>query len=246
MHYYQIGENNSRKGIIYWRAQSCVYRSAGQLGWNIMFSSPFTWETEYLFFHNKVIQEMELQKVEKGRIAPGQSKKCKHLDRDKEKKQDEYDSAVSRANRVCFEPLFGSLFLYSPFLLRMLPLGWHSSTPSFLASSKSLRCYGFKKQKSPLESIRKVAVLVCECAELFCSKIRKSICLLSQGNKQLYMPSKISNETSCIELISSFFHLQGRSWNQDRQYFSRLSQLFHKRKRRRRRRELLWSDLYMK
>lgn len=103
-----------------------------------------------------------------------------------------------------FEPLFGSLFLYSPFLLRLLPLGSHSSTPSFLASSKSLRCYGFKKQKSPLESIRRVAVLVCECAELFCSKIRKSICLLSQGNKQLYMPSKISNETSCIELISSF------------------------------------------
>lgn len=61
-----------------------------------------------------------------------------------------------------------------------------------------------RSKKSPLKSIRKVAVLVCECAELFCSKIRKSICLLSQGNKKLYMPSKISNETSCIELISSF------------------------------------------
>lgn len=52
--------------------------------------------------------------------------------------------------------------------------------------------------------IGKVAFLVCECAELSCSKIRKSILLLSQGNKKLDMPSEISNETSCIELIYSF------------------------------------------
>lgn len=73
-----------------------------------------------------------------------------------------------------------------------------------MANSKSLGCYGFKKQKSVLKSIRKVAYLVCERAELSCSKIRKSICLLSQGNKKLYRPSEISNETSCIELIYSF------------------------------------------
>lgn len=73
-----------------------------------------------------------------------------------------------------------------------------------MARSKSLGRYGFKKQKSVLKSIRKVAFLVCDCAELFCSKIRKSICLLSQGNEKLYMPSEINNETSCIELIYSF------------------------------------------
>lgn len=39
---------------------------------------------------------MELQKVEKGRIALGQSKKCKHLD--KEKKQDVYDDNLHTTN----------------------------------------------------------------------------------------------------------------------------------------------------
>jgi len=41
-------------------------------------------------------------------------------------------------------------------------------------------------------------------------------------------------------------HLQSSGWNQETQYFSRLSQLFYKRKRRRGRRELLGLDLEMK
>lgn len=110
---------------------------------------------------------------------------------------------------------------------------------------KSFRLCVFKKQKSMLTPIRKVAFLICECAELSCSKIRMSILLLSKGNKKLYMPSEISNETSVLN-SSIALHLQGSGWNQDRQYFFRLSQFFYKRKKRRGRKELLCSDLQMK
>lgn len=72
-----------------------------------------------------------------------------------------------------------------------------------MASLNSLGCCGFSEHKSVFRSIRKGAVLVCACAEVSRSKIRKSICLLSPGKKQLSMLSEISNETSWIELICS-------------------------------------------
>lgn len=109
-----------------------------------------------------------------------------------------------------------------------------------MASSKSLRGYGFSEHKSVFRSIRKGAFLVCACAKVSCSKIRKSICLLRQGKKQLYMPSEISNETSWIE-SSIALHLQGSGCNQDRQYFSRLSQLFYKKREGEQRVALVWS-----
>lgn len=95
---------------------------------------------------------------------------------------------------------------------------------NFMASLQSLRCCGFSEHKCVFRSIRKGAFLICACAEVSCSKIRKSICVLSQGKKQLCMPSEISSGTSCME-PSAAWHSRAVAV-QDRQCSSRLSQLF--------------------